>query len=282
MNSIINTLYSNTEVLLIGILSSILATLFVLITNKLFNKFIDTLPANKLFNYIKNSKEECLVSQIRLRDKDLKSEFLTPIPDYSSFNPSQKQYEGRQLIPYVISAEDSNAVSMILNLLGKIGRTENIQISYIDKDWDKWENPMFLIGGNWKTTRVFENFNPYYVIKNDKFVIQKTGQAFYQKNPNDDLGLIEKVYNPNTKKPIWIIIGMRGAGTSGAAYSFLKWWKIFGKLYGKKTFGFIVQFNDKEGWQNSSIISYYPNPTFIKKVVYIRTYLKLKKLIKEY
>ena len=231
MESVIDTLTENLEVLTLGILSSILATISVLLTRLLFLKFISTFPSNKLFNYIKNSQEKCLVYQVRLCDTGIKGDFVTPIPNYSTITPFQIQYEKRKLIPYVLSAEDSIAGSMILNLLGKIGRTENIQIAYLDKDWDNWENPMFLIGGNWKTTRVFQNFRPYYIIENSRFIIKETGQEFFQKNANDDLGLIEKVYNPNTNKPIWIIIGMRGAGNAGAAYCLSKLLGIFCEMY---------------------------------------------------
>ena len=282
MTTIINTLPGTTEALILGVFSSILATIFVLLTRLIFYKFRGNRPSNKLFNFIKNSKEQCKVTLVRLYDKELKGEYVTRTPNYSAFSSPEAQYVSRNLIPFVISAEDSNAVSMVLNLLGKIGRTENIQISYIDNDWNNWEDPTFLIGGSWKTTRVFENFKPYYIIENHEFVIKETGDTFFQKHADDDLGLIEKVYNPNTQKPIWILIGMRGAGTAGAAYSLSKWWEIFAKLYGKKTFGFVVQFNDKDGWQNASIISYYPNPTCFKKLVHLKAYLKLKKLLKEY
>lgn len=282
MNSIIESLTDKPEILLVVILSSVLASIFVLLTRTLYYKFNDTSPSNRLFNHIKNSKEKCLVLQVRLRDKELKGEFVTPIPEYSTLSNQNINFEGRQITPYVLSAEDSSAVAMVLNVLGKVGRTDNIYISYIDKDYDKWENPMFLVGGNWKTNRVFENFKPFYIYENGKFIIRETKQSFSQKDSNDDLGLLEKVYNPKTKKPIWILMGMRGAGTAGAAYSLVRWWRIFGKLYGKKPFGLVVQFSDKDGWQDSSIISYYPNPKFIKKVIHLRTFIKLKQLIKKY
>ncbi len=282
METIIESISKHPEILILGILSSILATIFVLLTRTTYYKIIDTLPANRLFNYIKNSKEKCLVFLNRLQDTELKGEFVVPIPAYSTFPGQKQQYEKRQLTPYVLSAEDSIAVAMILNVLGEVGRTDNIHISYIDKDYDKWENPMFLVGGNWKTNRVFENYNPYYIFQNGKFIITETNESFGQKDPNDDLGLLVKVYNTKNDKPIWILMGMRGAGTAGAAYSLVKWWRIFGKLYGKKPFGFVVQFSDKDGWEDASLISYYPNPIFLKKAIHIRSYLKLKRLLKKY
>jgi hypothetical protein len=195
METIIESISKQPEILILGIISSILATIFVLLTRTAYYKIIDKLPANRLFNYIKNSKEKCLVFQNRLQDTELKGEFVVPIPDYSTFPGQKQRYEKRQLTPYVLSAEDSSAVAMILNVLGEVGRTDNIHISYIDKDYDKWENPMFLVGGNWKTNRVFENYNPYYIYQNGKFIITETNESFSQKDPNDDLGLLVKVYN---------------------------------------------------------------------------------------
>jgi hypothetical protein len=282
MNQIIDYFAIYTEFLVLGIISSILATIVVLTTRYFYYKIVNTLPSYKIFNYIKNSKERCLVLYVRFQDREKRGVFSAPLPDFSSSLNSDKQYEERIKIPYVLSNEDSLGVSMVLNTLGKIGRTDNIHLSYVDKDYDKWENPMFLIGGNWKTDRVFENYNPHYISKDGKFIIQETDEEFSQKDPNDDLGLLEKVYNPKTNKPIWILMGMRGGGTAAAAYALSKWWKLLGKLYGKKSFGLVVQFNDKEGWEDASIISYYPHPTFLKKIFHPVSFIKFKKLKKEY
>lgn len=282
MEKIIEILQSNRDNIIIGIISSTIATIVVLLTRTLYYRFIDTLPANRLFNQIKNSKEKCIVYQVRLRDKELKGEFVTPLPDYSQYPNKNPVYEGRKLTPYVLSAEDSAAVASILNTLGKVGRTKNIQIAYIDKDYDKWENPMFLVGGSWKLDSVYNNYNPYYTYNNGQFILKATNEIFYQKQSNDDLGLLQKVYNTTNNKPIWIAVGMRGGGTAAAAYSLVRWWKMFGRLYGKKPFGIIVKFSDKDGWQSSSIISYYPVPRLINRLIYFRVYWRLKKMITKY
>ena len=273
---------TNIENIIIGIATSVLATIIILITRTLYYKFISTYPSNKIFNKIKNSKEKCQVFQIRLIDKEKKGEYFTPVPDFSSFSNNQISYEKRQLTPYVLSTEDSRAVAIILNVLGEIGRTENIEILYVDKDFDKWENPMFLIGGSWKLDRAYENFNSYFKVKNGQFLNKYTNESFSQKDINDDLGLLEKINNNCNNKPIWIAVGMRGAGTAAAAYTLQRWWKIFGKLYGKKPFGVIVAFSDKDGIENSYIISYYPIPKLINRILYLRTYNKLRKLKKKY
>ncbi len=271
-------LIDNGEILFIGVLSSILATVFVLSTRYFWYKIISFYPKNRLFFGIVNSKEKCIIFQNRLRDIKLENKFLTPEPNYSAFPKQEPKYQLRQLVPYVLSAEDSKATAMVYNTLGEIGKTNNIQSSYVDEDYDMWENPQFLIGGNWKTMRVFNIFNPTYICNEGKFINRITKKDFFQRTHDEDLGLIQKVYNKNNNKPIWILMGLRGAGTAGAAYILNRHWKLFGKLYGKKAFGLIIRFDDKDGYENSSIADYYPKPIFFKRIIFYFSFKKLKRL----
>ena len=271
-------LIENSEILFIGILSSILATVFVLSTRYFWYKLISFYPKNRLFYGIVNSKEKCIIFQNRLRDMKLENKFLTPEPNYSTFPNQGPKYQLRQLVPYVLSAEDSKATAMVYNMLGVIGKTNNIQSSYVDEDFDMWENPQFLIGGNWKTIRVFENHNPAYVCRDNKFINTINGKEFSPRSKDEDLGLIQKTYNKNNNKPIWILMGYRGAGTAGAAYILNRHWRLFGKLYGKKSFGLIIRFDDKDGYENSAIADYYPKPTFFKRIIFYSSYKKLNGL----
>ncbi len=272
------TFLDNSDILLIGVLSSILATIFVLSTRYLWFKMTGFYPKSRLFNGIVNTKEKCIIFQNRLKDINLLNEYLTPLPNYSAFPNQPTQYEKRQLVPYVLSAEDSKAAAMVHNILGEIGRTSNIQSSFVDEDFNMWENPMFLIGGNWKAQRVFKKFDPIYICKDGKFINTVINQEYKQRTHDEDLGLIQKVYNKANNKPIWILMGMRGAGTAGAAYILNHHWKLFGKLYGKKAFGVVIRFDDKDGYENSSIADYYPKPNFYKRFFFYFSYRRLKRL----
>lgn len=282
MDKIIEELSKHPELVAIGVLTSIVATVIVLLTQYGYREVSNWLPANKLFNSIKNSTEECIIHQVRLKDIKEEGVFYMPIPNFSSFPKGQPKYELKQLIPWVLSAEDSNASAMVLNVLGQVGRTDNVRLSYVDEGFDEWEHPMFLIGGSLKAHRVFEKFKPEYNYSDGAFVQKSDGKEFRQKEGNDDLGLLLKTYNSTTKKPIWIVMGMRGAGTAGAAHALTKWWKLLGKLYGKKEFGLIVQFSDLDGWRDSTPISFSPKPSQLKIILHPFAYYKLKGLLKEY
>lgn len=55
-------------------------------------------------------------------------------------------------------------------------------------------------------------------------------------------------------------MGWRGAGATAAAHFLVPWWKYLGILYGSKPFGPLLEFNDKDEWQQSYIVSLYPTP----------------------
>ena len=282
MEKVIDALMHNPEVLIIGVLSSILATIVVLFTRKAYLALENSLPAGKLFNHVKGSNEIFVVHQKRLKDVEQKGTYLIPIPDFSSFPAGEPKFELCQHIPWVLSSEDSNASAMVLNVLGQIGRTDNIKLSYVDEEYDHWENPMFLIGGSIKTIRVFEKFTTPYYYKDGAFINRENNTEFRQKTGNDDIGLLMKTYYPPTGKPIWIAMGMRGAGTAGATYALQQWWKILGKLYGSNEFGLVVQFSDMDGWKDSTPIDISPKPKKLRRIFHPIANKKLNSLLKNY
>jgi hypothetical protein len=270
-----------TDPLFISFIGSVIATITVLSVRAIFYKIRDYFPISALFNRIKNRKDRCYVYIIRMKDIEKSGKFITPIPDYKAViaadpNSKRDKYQPRQNIPWVTSTQCAEAMSHILNLLGIIGRTENIIVTFPDRDYDKWDSPMFILGGSWKSENALEMFDHYYDFR-DKFKLTApTDKDFTPQNPDEDIGLVEKLINPDNDMPIWIIVGYRGAGTTAAAYALLRWRKYLGKIYGKKRFGFFVSMNDRVGWQQSKIVSIYPLPKCYKKILHPIAWNKLK------
>ena len=269
-----------TNPLLISIIGSIFATITVLSVRTIFYKIRDYFPTSALFNRIKNRNDRCYVFITRMKDIHKSGKFITPIPDYQAIttvdpNSNRPEYQGRKNIPWVTSTQSAEAMSHVLNLLGIIGRTENIVVTFADRDFDYWDSPMFILGGNWKSKNALATFEHYYDYRR-KFELIPTDEDFTPRDIDEDIGFVEKLINPNNGMPIWIIVGLRGAGTTAGAYKLLKCRKYLGKIYGKKRFGLLVSMNDKVGWQQSKIVSIYPSPKRYKKILHPIAWNKLK------
>jgi hypothetical protein len=226
--------------ILTGIISGIVVTIIVLLTRQAFYQIRDALPAGALFEYIKGDSRDCLIFIARMKDIEQKGEYLTPQPQCSPIGSFQIVLEKRQLTPWVNSVPTTECVSMVLNVLGRVGRTQNINITYADKDYSRWDTPMFIIGGNWKFRRALETCNPYYKYRQADqecgFDLIPTGERFKSDHPMEqDMGLLQKMINPSNDLPVWVVMGIRGAGTAAAAYSLVRWWRELGWLYGKES-----------------------------------------------
>ena len=198
-----------------------------------------------------------------MKDTAQHADFITPIPNYSVVHDhpnSQNQFESRQNIPWATSTPGAQSLAFILNVLGRVGRSENIQITFPDMEYDRWNAPIFSLGGNWKTIRAMETCEPYFKFQNDAFILLPTNQRFSPQSQSEDMGLLQKMINPTTGLPVWVVMGYRGAGTISASYALVRWWKYLGILYGAKPFGLLVTFDDRDGWQQSQILNLYPKP----------------------
>ncbi len=255
----------------VGTFASIIATILVLLTRLAFYRIRDTFPAGSLFHGIANSPITCHIYVLRMKDKEGRGEFITPIPEYSP-SGSNNKYESRQLTPWVTSLAETQALSLIFNVLGRIGRTENIELMYADTDYHRWRAPMFILGGSWKAIQALEKCDPYFMIESDKgFRLIPNEQLFSPLSTDEDLGLLQKMINPVTGLPVWVVMGWRGNGTVAAAYALVRWWRYFGKLYGNKPFGLLVSMDDRAGWEQSSIRVIHPEPSDYKKLCHLNS-----------
>lgn len=275
-----NLIINNCDVIAIGTIGSILATVVVLVTRIIFYKVRDLFPAHSLFRGIVGSDLPCLIFTLRLTDMKREGKFLTPIPKYAVASP-QEEYEGRQLTPWITSTSETQAVANILNILGRVGRTKNIQILFVDQDSGRWDAPMFILGGNWKATRSFETCMPIFSYRDEKVILESTKDIYRPKTSDHDIGFLQKTINPVTGFPVWVAMGWRGAGTVAATYALLRWWKEIGILYGSHPFGILIGMNDKDGWQQSHIVRIYPEPKCYKKIIHPIVWKRILKAISD-
>lgn len=265
---------NNWQLILIGVVGSITATIITLITRLLFYRIRSFFPAHSLFKGIIDSNSPCLVFTLRLTDIKKEGKFLTPIPKYAVAS-RQEEYELRQLTPWVTSTSEAQSIAHILNVLGRVGRTDNIQLVYVDQDFDKWDAPMFILGGSWKATRSFETCRPFFSFREDRFILEQAKESYQPKTNDHDIGILQKMINPATNLPVWVAMGWRGAGTVAATFALSRWWKEIGFLYGSRPFGILLGMNDKDGWQQCRIVRMYPDPKWYKKFLHFVAWRKI-------
>jgi len=268
-----------------SVLAGVIVTVVVLITRIIFYRILIALPAGALFQGIKNVSDTCLVFIRRMTDPEKRGKFKTPRPNYSSVfdnskTPYAMEFDNNQNIPWVTSTATAQAIAHVLNVLGRVGRTSNIELTYHDKDYDKWDSPMFIIGGGWKRNRATDTCNPYFKLTKEGFILVETKELFKPElnDEDEDFGLLQKTINPTNGNPIWIIDGYRGLGVVAASYCLVRWWKYLGWIYGKKPFALIVRVNDKDGWQQCHIIRLHPKVNWKTKIKHPYSWNVLKKM----
>lgn len=253
--------------ILIGTIGSIFATIAVLLTRLAFYRIRDLFPARAVFHGIAGSDDPCLVFVQRLTDPEKRGEYIAYLPKYA-VTAGQPDCQKYQLIPWVTGINATQSVSHVLNALGRAGRTKNIQIVFVDRDYDRWDAPQFIIGGNWKSTRAYETCNPFFLYRDGTFALQPTGENFFPQSNDHDIGLLQKMINPSTGLPVWVAMGLRGSGTNTATYALSRWWREIGILYGKHPFGILLEINDKDGWQQQRILSIYPRIKWYSRILH--------------
>ena len=261
-----------------GLIGSVLATIVVLLTRIFLYKIHDMFPARALFKGVAGSDNPFLVFIVRLLDLQMEERYLTPVPRYAVVT-QQENYEVRQHIPWVNSVEETNSIGHVLNVLGSAGIRKNIRIVFVDQYYDQWDAPMFILGGNWKAHRALSLCNPHFVFRDNEFFLEAEQQPYQPSASDADLGLLQKMINPTTGYPIWLAMGWRGAGTSAAAHALWRWWKELGILFGSKTFGLLLEMNDRDGWQQYGIVRLYPSPRWYKKILHPLSWRRIKRCI---
>lgn len=262
----------------LSIVASVVATILILLTRYVFYRLQEYFPARSIFRGIAGIETPCYVFIFRMTDESKSGRFLEPLPDYAIVT-GQPEFRNRQNTPWVTSIYEAQSLAHVLNVLGRAGKTDNVEVLFFDQDFDKWDAPMFILGGGWKTFRALKTCNPIfrYDDKASRFILNPTGEEFKPVSIDHDLGILNRTVNPATGHPVWIAMGIRGAGTCAATYALARWWRELGILYGTRKFGILVGFNDKDGWQQFRIMRLHPMPRTLVKCLHPFAWHRLKR-----
>lgn len=256
--------------------SALFATLYSLLKLGIF-KARSQLPIRKMFGGIADNRSPCSIFLKTLYSHD--RFYYSREPDF--FPPHTTNKESCwQNIPSVVAEADMQAATDITNLLGQIGKRENITFRSVSEDWDLWSEHILSVGGNFKTTRIFEIANPKLVelVNNVSFRFSDSDKLFQAVDGND-YGLIYRVTHPVTGKICFVLIGLGIRGTEAAGYYLRTKAALLGKMFGSRDFAFLVQVRIDHGKETTSPCWYLPEPNLLERIVHpIIWYRDLKSL----
>lgn len=284
LDGIISSL-TNNDIVAGAILGSIIIPLIFYLILFLHRKYISLLPANSLLGQFKDNEIECLFFLKELYDIQKSNEYLFKIPDF--FPPHTTMKEQRAInIPRVFAKADTECLNDVMNVLGTVGKNKNIEIASIETDWDVWNKPLISIGGNYKTERILERCKPIYVEQGfaDIDLNGKKEKSYYFKLKNkkeklfaiipDDYGIVHKTKDISTGNDVFFILGLGCLATESVGRFFRSQFLQLGKMYGNRPFVAIIKSNLYEGKESYVLYDYYPEPTFIRKIVFPITWFK--------
>jgi len=143
-------------------------------------------------------------------------------------------------------------LSYILNTLGQLEKTENINVVEMGKDPGIWDKNFIILGA--QSQKCFDFYQKmhevaYKVNAND---IIKTSNGYkIKRTAGYGYGIILKCKNPYLKKSIGFLIGGFGVlGTEAATYYFSKHINELGNTFGNKSFGIVVRASTTAGVQS--------------------------------
>jgi hypothetical protein len=200
---------------------------------------------------------------------------FTPTNQYQSrrpdFFPPQTtgQVDNWQNIPHVIGRADMEAATDILNVLGQVGRWDNINFLSVEEEWDLWDQHVVCVGGHYKSDRLLEACEPRLVRleNNSRFVLVDSAQTF-QIDGQTDRAIIYKAVYPQTGRTCILVMGLGALGTQAAGYFLRTHASDFGKMFGSKPFCAVVSADLLQGKSSASLTSCYPKPGFMRRMTH--------------
>lgn len=134
------------------------------------------------------------------------------------------------------------ALANVLNVLGQVGKKDNIEIIEMSKDTGLWDSNIIVLGA-----QAQKCFDFYDQMENVAYCMNPelrdaTNNELIPKEEGYGYGIILKTINPYTSNGIGLLIGGYGVlGTEAAGYYFRKKCRDLGKRFDKKCFGVIVR-----------------------------------------
>lgn len=150
-------------------------------------------------------------------------------------------------------------LSKILNALGQIGKTKNIEIIEMGKDPGIWNSNIIILGA--QTKKCFDFYS-----KMDQVAYRMTGRNIFSNITGKKIsragkygfGIILKTKNPfYNNKPAFLVGGYGTLGTEAATYYFANNFSLLGKMFGKNSFGIVVRALASAGVESTQRIEKY-------------------------
>ena len=156
--------------------------------------------------------------------------------------------------PRQVRSRDGHYAIELGLFLGQYGVTAKDFCARLDVDIkaeNKINENLILVGGI-LTNIITKELNPYLPIRylEDKFPYRSIFSEVTNKTyPDDNIGIISKIVNPNnTEKSIILIAGNTNGGTKAAIIAFTRYTdKVLGKYSGEDNWGCLVRGFDMDG-----------------------------------
>ncbi len=174
--------------------------------------------------------------------------------------------KGYQNIDPVWSEADGECLADIYNVLGKVDKTENIDVGNINKHLDDWDSSIFSVGFNYKTDMILKKYKPVHFSLKLGGVKLKNSKKIYSYINGVDHSVIQKTLNEDTGQPAFVLAGMGTLGTAAAGYYFRNNYIDMGKMFGDESFVILLSANLGEGKTSARMIKSYPKIKTLNKI----------------
>jgi hypothetical protein len=149
---------------------------------------------------------------------------------------------------------EGRGATSVFNVLGQVGKTQNIEIVRMSQDVGEWNSHVIVLGA-----QANKSFDFYRLMKNVAFRVDENNICdavsgeIVEREEGFGYGIILKALNPfktGDRRGIGILIGGFGVlGTAAAAYYFREHFPQLGREFGNDCFGIVVRAHVTAGEQ---------------------------------
>lgn len=236
---------------------------------KLFQVCRSLRPIKRVLGNLTGNEEGCAIFVKRMIPLDHKrsGRYFSHVPQNS---PRRRQGIRREWsnISYVFAAADMDAATDFLNLLGQVGKKENIEFKSIEHEYDLWDTHIVSIGGNCKGDAMISLYEPRFAyLEGGGFRLSNSEEVF-EANGRYDYGLVFKCVHPQTGKRGVVLMGSGELGTKGASYYLRMNAGLLGKVFGPDNFAFVVRVEGGAGKESAEPHWMCPAPKWWRKALH--------------
>lgn len=222
-----------------------------LLINSLIKWWSVKIPSKRIFEHLSDNKTE-----IKIFVRDFFIQNGTPLYSREGLNgPVGIVPNVNELWPRV----EGLGLSYLLNTLGQLDKTDNIEIIEMGKDFGVWDKNLIILGA--QTQKCFDFYQKmnevaYKVTPND--IVKISNNYKIKRSKGYGYGIILKSRNPFIKNGKAFLIGGYGVlGTEAATYYFSKHISELGRKFGNKSFGVVIRASISAGVQSSERLKRY-------------------------